>query len=312
MDIAKIFDVFSKRPQPSVQPAKKLSREFKVRVITLCNDTLPHRPLAGRDDTVFWNEMYQVLVYRIGTSPLSSSYATSRTQDAIDFLLNCSDDQFLDFVELVFKTQFIWESNIDVRQFIKNVNSFFDVDDLPYFLTDYTIPPRPPRNPGDRPFMPGPGIPRIESYPQVIRRDSELMHTTAIEPTLALLSAPIFSTANKEFLEALAHYRSGEFPDCLTKCGSSFESVMKVVCDRKGWSYNQTDTASTLLDIVFSHTTLDPFFKQPILLVATIRNRLSGSHGAGTQPRNVAAHVANYALNATASAILLLVMEANP
>lgn len=312
MDLSKVFEVFSRRPQPTVPPSKNLSEQFRIRMIKLCQDTFIHLPPFGRDDTVFWREMHQTLVYRHGKTPLSDGRTQTLTNDSIEFLLECGDKEFLDFVELVFKIQYVWEANVDLKQFIDNVNSFFDVDDLPYFLTSYTFPPRPPRNPGDLPFMPGPGIPRIESYPQVIRRDSELMHTTAIEPTLALLSAPIFSAANKEFLEALAHYRSGEFPDCLTKCGSSFESVMKVVCDLKGWSYNQTDTASALLDIVFSHTTLDPFFKQPILLVATIRNRLSGSHGAGTQPRNVAAHVANYALNATAAAILLLVAETNP
>jgi hypothetical protein len=38
------------------------------------------------------------------------------------------------------------------------------------------------------------------------------------------------------------------FPDdhCLTKCGASFESFMKIICDKKAWAYKQTDTASVL------------------------------------------------------------------
>ena len=59
-------------------------------------------------------------------------------------------------------------------------------------------------------------------------------------------------------------------------------------------------------------TRLESFFKQPMMLIATIRNRLSSVHGAGTEPRDVPKHVAQYTINATASAILLLVEETNP
>jgi hypothetical protein len=46
------------------------------------------------------------------------------------------------------------------------------------------------------------------------------------------------------------------------------------------------------------------------MIVATLRNRLSKAHGAGVQIRNVPRHLAAYALNSTAAAILLLVAEA--
>ena len=55
---------------------------------------------------------------------------------------------------------------------------------------------------------------------------------------------------------------------------------------------------------------LEPFFEQPLVLVATIRNRLSKSHGAGLNSRDVTEAKAEYAINATAAAILLLVKEA--
>ena len=87
---------------------------------------------------------------------------------------------------------------------------------------------------------------------------------------------------------------------------------MKIICDRKKWPYKQTDTAETLLNIIFGKTGMESFFNQPIMLVATMRNRLSSAHGAGTQQRNVPEHRAQFAVNATASAILLLVHETNP
>jgi hypothetical protein len=54
---------------------------------------------------------------------------------------------------------------------------------------------------------------------------------------------------------------------------------------------------------------MESYFDQPLLLIATMRNRLSSSHGAGAQPRVVPAHRARYVINATAAAILLLVEE---
>jgi hypothetical protein len=49
--------------------------------------------------------------------------------------------------------------------------------------------------------------------------------------------------------------------------------------------------------------------EQPLSIVATLRNRLSKSHGAGIQQRDIPPHIAKYAINATAAAILLLVEQ---
>ena len=140
-----------------------------------------------------------------------------------------------------------------------------------------------------------------------------MLHQTAIEPTLQLLSAPYFVTANKEFRGGLADYRKGDYEDCVTKCVSAFESILKVACQRKGWAYKETDPADTLLTIVFGKTSLEGFYKEHIKelikLIITVRNRQSSAHGGGIQPKQVPKHVANYVLNATAAATLLLVEE---
>ena len=44
------------------------------------------------------------------------------------------------------------------------------------------------------------------------------------------MGAPHFEAANVEFRDALDEYRKGHYGDCLTKCCSSFESVMKSLC----------------------------------------------------------------------------------
>ena len=74
--------------------------------------------------------------------------------------------------------------------------------------------------------------------------------------------------------------------------------------------HDQKDTADVLLKTVLSHkATLETFLKEPLIIVATLRNRLSKSHGAGTAPKKVPPNRAEYAINATAAAILLLVSE---
>ena len=258
-------------------------------------------------------EMYEKLSYLHGRAKLAKIATSSLSADAAAFLEDCDDYQFLDFIELIFKWQRLWDFNINPHGLLKNVNEFIEVDDLPYYLTEFVF---------SRPESPKSGLPpgvgvfqsstQIETYPQIIRRDNEAIHETAIQPALTLLANPAFASANKEFLEALGHYRKGEQADCLAKCGSSFESVMKIICDRKKWPYKQTDTAETLLNIILGKTGMESFFNQPIMLVATMRNRLSSAHGAGTQQRNIPEHRAQFAVNATASAILLLVHETNP
>ena len=125
------------------------------------------------------------------------------------------------------------------------------------------------------------------------------------------MSAPHFEAANLEFTEALDEYRKGHYGDCLTKCCSSFESVMKSLCKRNKWPLDEKrDTAGPLLKTILSRSKLDPFFEQPLLLIATMRNRMSSSHGGGTAVRSVKRHVAQYAVTSTAAAILLLAHEA--
>jgi hypothetical protein len=147
------------------------------------------------------------------------------------------------------------------------------------------------------------------AFPQVIMRESEIVHTEAIAPALQLLQHPDFTNVNSEFLSALEDYRKSKPGDCLTKCGSAFESFMKVICHKKGWAYKQTDGASTLAKTVLANTTLESYFETVLLIVATLRNRLGTAHGAGTATKNPSPHLARYAINATASAILLLADE---
>lgn len=139
--------------------------------------------------------------------------------------------------------------------------------------------------------------------------EDEVIQKTALEPALAVLADPRFEVAGEEFRSAMNDYRNGEYANCLANCGSAFESVLKVICGSEGWSFNETDTAGQLLKTVVEKSSLNSFFKDPLVLIATMRNRLSNAHGGGDKPRAPRRSIARYAVASTAAAIVLLVSE---
>ena len=248
--------------------------------------------------TEFWWELGERLLYFHGLPSLSRVPNSDPGNEILSFVSGCKDEHFLDFIELIFQSELIWQAldpmtgnRVDVDTIVENINTFLEVDDLPYYLTGYAF-----------------GDSRI-AHPQIIRRDSVVLHETAIEPVLTLLSHPDFTSANEEFLDALKDYRQGDYRDCVVKCGSAFESVMKVICDQNGWPVGRD--AGKLLNAVLPKTALPGFLKQPLIQIATIRNELGSAHGAGHSPREVSKRLAQYTVNVTASAVLLLVEGAN-
>jgi len=295
----KLFDVFSRRERDLANGGiKPLTPEFRNRVLMLLRDTLQY------DFRAFLGQLHNKAAYLYGKFGLSGASAHSSPEDdLLNFFTTCSDENFLDLIELIFRSNLngvSWPDN----PMIRGINEFFLVDALPYHLTEYVIEKVESSFHG----TPATSI-RIAEYPQIIRKDSEVVHQNAMEPTLSLLSGAEFKHANDEFLKALEDHRKGDYRDCLTKCGSSFESVMKVLCTKNSIAFNEKDTASVLLKALLGSGRLDQFWEQPLTLIATLRNRLSSSHGAGAQAKVIPEHVATYAVNATASAILFLYSE---
>ncbi len=252
----------------------------------------------------FWTEIHRNLQYLKGQPVLSEMHSSrSEIEDAVNYLLECEDEDFLSFIEMVFQTDCYGWLSRDANKLVQEINTVFNVEDLPYFLTDYV------KEAKEDTYH---GVPTTSyhtvAYPQIVRKESDVLHATAMEPVLTFLAQEGLRSAHLEFLDALADYRKGDYGDCLTKCGKAFESTMKIICDRRGWSYKQTDTAAPLLRTILAKSTLDPFFEQPLMVVATLRNKF-GAHGAGVQSKPIHQHVARYAVNSTAAAILLLVEE---
>ena len=148
---------------------------------------------------------------------------------------------------------------------------------------------------------------------QIIRVDSELVHREVVRPVLRYLHERGFEGPRDEFLQAHAHYRSGETKDAITDANNAFESTLKAICDQRRWPYDRGARASDLLKVVRTHGLLpdylDASFDQ---LVATLKSGLpkvrnQGVHGQGAIPRETPDYVAAYALHLAAAKILFLV-----
>lgn len=233
------------------------------------------------------------------------------SEDMLEFMWSCEDCHFFDAMEYMFQTQ-AGRNLIDNDEFISRINQLLDLDELPYKLTygnvdRIEIEDEDTENNHIVPF--GTAFRFELTYPKVIRKDSEAINQTSIEPVLTLLREKEFSAANKEFMAGLEDYRHGKYRDSVTKCCSAFESVMKVVCKQRKIKLKGNETAGPLISKIIEDTSLPKFFDQPLMIVGMIRNKLGIAHGSGGEEKHVSENVALYSINATAAAILLITGE---
>jgi tetratricopeptide (TPR) repeat protein len=149
----------------------------------------------------------------------------------------------------------------------------------------------------------------------LIRIDSGLIHAEVVRPILDLLRAEEYKGANEEFLKAHEHYRHQRYQECMNECLKAFESIMKAICHKRKWQYNQQkDTAKVLIDTCFKNNLIPKFLENHFTAlrsclesgVPTVRNKMSG-HGQGVQLSTVPDYMAGYLLHLTATSILLMV-----
>jgi hypothetical protein len=306
-----IFDVFSTRSATASHSAA-LPPTFRKRALLYCNDIFSNeRAGFGYTDDYrnqFWTEIHRFLQYKLGELRLMPDSRLNPVEEAGNFLMaRAGDTTFLDFVEYIFRVDTFFHVRLPEQQVIDEFNELFRVDGLPYHLTNFV---KEEDRSGWDTISRGRFTIKTLAYPQIILRESDAEHQQMVAPALRFLESPAFKNANLEFLEALEAFKKNDHGNCLTHCGSAFESTLKVICQRRGWPYSQNDTAAPLVKVVIENGTLDTYFEPMLMIVATLRNRLSKSHGAGAADRRVPQHLARYAINATASVILLLIESA--
>lgn len=310
-----IWDVFSKRnvERPLGYKQDVISETLRNRILLLIRDVFSGKWTDGAyysegdHFTEFWEEMHNSLKHLYGRAKLSVAPTQTRVEDAVRFVRECRPAEFFDFLELSFRVDAIRQVLNNENSLVDAINGILRFENAPYQLTQ--IVKREEKSSARAGPLQGRSVIRTVAWPRVVRFEEEVAFAEGVAPALSVLAGPDYEAANLEFRGALDEYRKGEYGDCLVKCGSAFESVLKVLCTQNGWKFDLKDTAAPLLKTVLSNTKLDSFFEQPLILIATLRNRLSTAHGGGANARSVERHVAQYTITSSAAAIVLLVHE---
>lgn len=298
-----IFETFSKRQKghPDVYSYDSINIKLRNQVFHIWNDFVNQGCFPENLVNSFRKIIYETLLKEEGKKSLyyGSMYTNNDPVYQVEkyFEELSEPDKILDVIEVTF---FYIEKleNIFINKYgshritysaanaIKDLNQRFKENGIGYEFTNK----------------------------QIIRIDNLLLHNEAIKSTLILLSEPEYKNANEEFLKAHEHYRHGRNQESLNESLKAFESTMKIICKMNNWTFNDTDSAKPLINILTTNSFLLKYNESSLsalrqLLegsVPTVRNKNSG-HGQGTEKIIVPNYLANYMLYITGATIRLLV-----
>jgi hypothetical protein len=299
-----VFDLFSKSAKrakgkvPDVWIYDSLPSPFRVQVVHIWSEAFGRTEREGYGAVCPVQSAYrlfrQILCKEYGLFSLTEGHSDAFSEVA-NFFLQCAEvPQCLDVIQLSFS--FI---DLEVRK-------------QPYQYHNAEVRPDAAIVELNARFREH-GIGYSYEQQRIVRVDSQFIHAEAVKPVLVALSDKCFRGANEEFLKAHALYRKGDLKGAIAECLKAFESTMKVICDRRGWSYATNDTARPLIDVLFKHKLVPDYLQSEFSAlrtvlesgVPTLRNRTSG-HGQGSVPVELPAFLASYVLHLTASTILFL------
>lgn len=304
-----VFDLFSYRKRnangrtPDVFSYDKLPELLRVQVIHIWRDAIgPFYNYSRYDlskvaeNNEGWKMIHDIVAREHGKFALSASYDINESCEEY-FLNNSSIDAALDIVEVSFRyiDQIVRQMHDRERQSrgIK-VSANEAIEELNLRLMRASVGYR---------FENG----------QIVRVDSELIHSEVVRPALRFLGHKGFEGPRDEFIRAHAHYRAGEMKDAITDANNAFESTLKSICRIRRWEYPDGARASDLLKLVRKHGLLPDYLDNSFdQLAATLKSGLpevrntEGAHGQGSIPRDTPTHVASYALHLAAANILFL------
>ena len=293
-----LFDIYSKRkkrlevPPLDVYQYDTLAEPFRVQAVHILSDVFQEVGLSI--EIKYHKEWYEVihntLAREYGVFRLNSRIVSE--ESVFQFLLEAEPDQVLDTIEICFG---LAEESVQQRQdrsakivnaAVIELNERFDENGIGYQY-----------NGG-----------------KIVKRESEFLHKETVVEAIHLLQDKRFVGAEAEFMEAHGKYRQQQYEDAISGSCKALESTLKIICRKKGWSFDEKDTAKKLIAIVFDQGLIPKYLQSEFSSlrsvlesgIPTIRNKDS-AHGRGDKPRNVPAYLAAYVLHLTASTIVFLI-----
>ncbi|MCK5677189.1 MAG: hypothetical protein KAH72_01755 [Flavobacteriaceae bacterium] len=148
---------------------------------------------------------------------------------------------------------------------------------------------------------------------QIIRVDSKYVHKETIQKVFLLLNDIQFENVDDEYRKAFEELKNGNYEGVLVEANKAFESTMKIICELKGYGLPTKHTASALIAHLKKNDFIENFqtdkfngLAKTLESVSMMRNHQAG-HGQGVKKRELSSIFAEYALQVTASNILLLI-----
>lgn len=304
-----IFELFSKRQKkllgemPDVYVYEEIPKALRVQIIHIIRDTFGEDSWYGSEASSGCYEfIHKALCKEYGVFTLKQ-YANSDSEAVLEYFLNCENyEHCLDIIEICFRLiqnhvgdnypsyKHRTTSSQDPDDAIKELNVRFKESGIGYEFTSG----------------------------ELVRIDSQFVHSEVVKPVLALLKTnKLYQGANQEFLKAHEHYRHKRHKECLVEALKSIESLMKGICEDNNWEYKENDPAKKLINVCLEKELVPSYLQNQfsslrILLesgVPTIRNK-EGGHGQGAEITSVPEHFASYTLHLTATNLLFL-MQCN-
>ena len=313
-----IYETFAKRKQkaemsgiPMVYVYDILPQPFRGQVVYIWRSVFgePRNrtyPYSQTFQDIVWHRIHTILAQEMGVFWLVENGPTTYFAQCELFLLTSEDvDQVLSLIEIAFKT-----IDTDVRVVARKPGNDLGQARTPQTLDDAIkeLNVRFQEHSIGYQYEAG----------QIIQMDSQYLHAETVEPAISLLHDARFEGALQEFMNAHKHYRERNNKEAITEALKAFESTMKTICDRRRLGYAQNDTASKLIKTLFDNHIVplemeSQFNSLRSTLesgVPTLRNK-KGGHGQGSEPMEVPAYIAAYALHLTASNIVFLISAHN-
>lgn len=293
-----IVDLFSKRQlrlrsdMPDVYVYDELPRRLRAQIVHIIQDAFGSDSYSSNHASAAYSHINNILCREHGVFTLTPKNEPHDAAVLNFFLCQDSVEMALDVVELSFGL---------IDTYVRRIHT-----------TNATINPDNAISDLNGRFKEA-GVGYQFESGELIRVDSQFIHTEIVKPALELLLDEKYRSANEEFLSAHEHYRHKKFEESVTDCLKAIESLLKIICTNRGWEYQPKDNASRLIHIVLQNDLIPSFMDSQLNVmktllesgVPTIRNKIAG-HGQGITPRSMPEYIASYTIHLTATTLLLL------
>jgi hypothetical protein len=295
-----IFETYSKRMKKVEEKIQdvyiydEIPEKLRIQVVHILRDTI------GVENYSVWEYIHSTMTKELGLFSLTDNAYHKDVDNCIEFLMICSDEEAIDFIELAF---FVIDSEAFRNDYFTSrvmysIKQSPDeaIEELNYRFKDNNV-----------------GFEFIKG--ELVRIDRIYLHKEAVKPAIRLLYEENFQGAAEEFLKSHEHYRKGNYKESMAEALKAFESTMKTICDKKGYGYQKDkDTSSKLISIILDNNLIPEYLRNHFsglrttleAGLPTVRNKKAG-HGQGSDLVKIEPYFVEYAINLAATNIVFLV-----